>query len=321
MKRVLGLVSVVFLLSLLGVAQEPIVIGHRGAAGYLPEHTLEGYALAYGLGANYIEPDLVMTKDGVLICMHDIYLEPTTNVEEVFADLRQRDGHWYAIDLTLAEIKELSVHERSRPDGTPYFPGRFPVGKADFVVPTFIEMIKLIQGLNKSTGRNVGIYPEIKRPSWHAEQGLPMEEALLEILDQYGYKGSDAKVYIQCFESDSLKKLRFDLGTDLPLVQLISGSWSYAYMWTQQGLDEIAIYADGIGPSKSSIERNPAFVEWAHKRRLVVHPYTFRHDPLPVGYVSLEEEIRKFYFEYQVDGIFTDFVGIAVKVLMETEPE
>jgi Glycerophosphoryl diester phosphodiesterase len=199
---------------------DKIVIAHRGASGYLPEHTLEAYAMAYALGANYIEPDLVLTHESKFICLHDIHLERTTNVEEVFPDRHREDGRWYAADFTLEEIRQLNVHERCNEDGTPVFPGRFPMGDSQFEVPTFTEMIELIQGLNKAMGRDVGIYPEIKEPSWHEIEGLPMEEALLNVLNQYGYEGQDAKVYVQCFEPEPLKKMRFNLTTDLPLVQL-----------------------------------------------------------------------------------------------------
>ena len=314
MKRILIALGIVLVISLIAVAQGKIVIGHRGAAGYVPEETIAGYAFGYALGADYLEPDLVMTKDAQFICLHDIYLEPTTNVEQIFPDRRRADGHWYAADFTLAEVKTLSVHERCRSNGTPYFPDRFPVGKSRFGVPSFVEMIELVQGLNKSTGRDVGIYPELKRPSWHAKQGLPMEQALLDVLSNHGYAAPGAKIYIQSFEAASLQELR-KLGTKLQLVQLVSGSWSYANMWTKQGLDAIAAYADGIGPSKTIIEKNHDYVKWAHERGLVVHPYTFRADSLPAQYDSLEEEMQGFYFTYNIDGLFTDFVDVAVGVL------
>ena len=304
-------------LGAIALAGEKIVIGHRGAAGYLPEHTLAGYAFAYALGADYIEPDLVMTKDGILICLHDIYLERTTDVEELFPDRRRADGHFYAIDFTLEEIKRLSVHERCRDSGQPYFPGRFPVGASHFQVPTFIEMIELIQGLNKSTGREVGIYPELKRPSWHLEQGYDVAVELLSVLDRYGYRGPEAKVFVQCFEADTLRRLRFELGTELPLVQLISvAGFPLA---TKSGLAEIAGYAVGIGPDKRLIESNPTLVDWAHALGLVVHPWTFRADSLPGGYASLEEELEKFFFDYGVDGVFTDFPDVATKLLREAQ--
>jgi glycerophosphoryl diester phosphodiesterase len=271
--------------------------------------------MAYALGADYIEPDLVLTNDSVFICLHDIHLERTPNVEEVFPDRHRGDGRWYAADFSIEEIKQLDVHERCNEDGTPVFPGRFPVGDSQFKVPTFAEMIELIQGLNNTTGRDVGIYPEIKQPSWHVSEGLPMEEALLNILHQYGYEGKEAKVYVQCFEVEPLKKMRFDLVTDLPQVQLIGGGTEYDQMVTEDGLDEIATYANGIGPSKVRIEDNPDLVNWAHDRELVLHPWTFRADYLPDQYPSLDEELRQFYIVYGVDGLFTDFPDMAAQFL------
>jgi len=279
---------------------DKIVIAHRGASGYLPEHTLEAYAMAYALGADFIETDLALTKDGVFVCMHDIYLEYTTDVKEVFPNRVRKDRHWYVVDFSLDEIKQLSVHERTRTNGIAYFPSRFPLSFSKFEVPTFTETIELIQGLNKSTGRNVGIYPETKKPSWHAQQGLQSEEALLKILNLYGYKGQSAKVFIQCFENESLKKLRFELGTDLPLV-LLTWETNWNYMGntkpfiaelTKDILDEIAIYADGIGPCKGRIEANPSLVNWAHERGLVVHTWTMRADFLPGQYRTFDEELH-----------------------------
>lgn len=319
MKRVLLVIGIVLSVGLVSFATEKVVIGHRGASGYLPEHTLEAYAVAHAMGADYVEPDLVMTKDGQFICLHDIYLEPTTDVEDVFPDRHRRDGHWYAADFTLAEVRDLRVHERCRESGDPYFPGRFPVGLSQFAIPTFAEMIELIQGLNGSTGRSVGISPEIKKPSWHTSEGLPMEGALLDLLDRYGYRGPDANIFVQSFESGSLTRLRFDLGSEIPLLQAISASWAYANMWTEQGLDDIAAYANAIGPSKAIIETNPEFVEWAHARGLTVYPYTFRDDDLPAKYASLEDEIRAFFFVYDVDGLFTDFPDVAADVLLGEE--
>jgi glycerophosphoryl diester phosphodiesterase len=317
MKRLVVSLWILLLISGVALAQEKIVIGHRGAAGYLPEHTLAGYAYAHALGADYIEPDLVMTSDGILICLHDIYLEPTTDVEEAYPDRHRRDGHWYAADFTLAEVRELSVHERSRSDGEPVFPGRFPLEGSRFAVPTFVEMIELVQGLNRSTGRDVGLYPELKRPAWHASEGLPMEGALLEVLERHSYLGAESKIFVQCFEAEMLKLLRSEWGSTLKLVQLISATGAYARMWTQAGLDEIAAYANAIGPSKTIIETNPAFVTWAHACGLAVHPYTFRADDLPAKYPSLEEELGTFYFDYNVDGVFSDFPDIAARVLAE----
>lgn len=314
MRRILSAVVLVLIVGLVVFGQGKIVIGHRGAAGYLPEHTLAGYAFGYALGADYLEPDLVMTKDAHFICMHDIYLDPTTNVEQIFPDRSRSDGHWYAADFTLSEITNLTVHERCRYGDNPYFEDRFPVGKSRFRVPSFKEMIELVQGLNRSIGRDVGIYVEIKRPSWHEEQGLEMEQALINVLAEYGYNNPLAPIYIQCFEARSLKKMQ-KLETGISLIQLVGGGWNYASMWTEEGLDEIKSYAVGVGPSKTIIETNPEYVDWAHTRGLLVHPYTFRKDQLPAKYSSLQAEIEEFFFAYDVDGLFTDFVDVALAVL------
>lgn len=304
--------------------EEKIVIAHRAASGYLPEHTLEGVALAYGMGADFIEQDLVLTKDRVPVVLHDIHLETTTDVCKKFPDRSRIDGRWYAIDFTLAEIKTLKVNERIDPKrAVPVFPKRFPVGHATFEIPTFTEEIELIQGLNKSMGRNIGIYPELKIPAFHTQEGYDIGKIVLDILSKYGYNGPNANVYIQCFDMNYLERLRFELGTQLPLVQLIGSGKEYNSLVTQRGLDEIAMYANGIGPSIDRIVRYKRgrlimimeFVKAAHDRKLGVHPYTFRRDSLPRYANSLEELFRMFYFIIGVDGVFTDFPDAAAKLL------
>lgn len=295
---------VCILIASLSSAQTPIVIAHRGASGYVPEHTLEAYAMAHALGADYIEPDLVLSQDNVFVCLHDIHLEATTDVEEKFPVRKRSDGRWYAADFTLAELKTLAVHER--------LPGRFPKGKSAFEIPTLTEMIELVQGLNGTTKREAGIYPELKEPSWHRENGLPMEKHLLDVLSQYGYTGSTAKVFVQCFEPEPLKMIRGELKSELPLIQLIGDDKRQAAMITKEGIAAIAEYANGIGPDKDMIEANPDLVTWAHENKLAVHPYTFRSD-LPVKkYASFDDEVKQFFFVYRVDGLFTDQADKAV---------
>lgn len=290
-------------------AADKAVIAHRGASGYLPEHTLEAYAMAYACGADYIEQDLVLTKDKRFISLHDIHLEATTNVEEKFPDRKRPDGRWYAADFTLAEIKTLDAHER--------ISNRFPVGKSRFEVPTFEEAIELIQGLNASTGRNVGIYPELKAPSWHAKEGLPMEQAFLDVVARYGYQGPQARIFVQCFEPPTLKKLRQEYKCELPMIQLLSDSKLQDASVTEAGLDAIAAYANGIGPDKSRLDKNPDLARWAHARGLQVHPYTLRRDELGAQYKSSADELRQFYVTYDVDALFTDFPDDAADFLKE----
>lgn len=284
---------------------DQVVIAHRGASGYLPEHTLAAYAAAYAQGADYLEPDLVMTRDGHFLCLHDLTLDATTNAAERFPDRAREDGMWYAADFTLEEIRTLEARERST--------RRFPQGRSRFFVPTLEELIELTQGMNQSTGRNVGIYPELKDPAWHRAQGLPMEAALLEILRRYGYDAPDARVYIQSFEPESLKILRNELDCAAPIIQLVSNGQTD--LITDEGLDEIAQYANGIGPDKRHVMRDPGLVQRAHARGLAVHPYTLRSDLLPGVYATPEDELRAFYDEFRVDGVFTDHPGDAVEYL------
>ncbi len=297
------------------------VYAHRGASGYLPEHTLPAYAMAHGMNADYIEPDLVLTKDGVFICVHDIYLEDTTNAGEMFPGRARKDGHWYAIDFTLPEIKSLSVHERSEDGKTPVFKDRFPLGKSRFEIATFSEMIELVQGLNRSRGRNTGIIPELKNPSFHAKEGQPVEKKFLETVKRYGYDSASSPIIVQCFEAATLKNLR-GLGCSFQLMQLVeepSGDRgdnnSYTEELNDRTIREIATYANILSPNKMRIEKNPAIVKIAHKAGLKVCPYTFRADAVPDKYSNFEEELCTFYVIYGVDGLFTDFSDRAVHLL------
>ncbi len=312
-----------------------IVIAHRGASGYLPEHTLEAAAMAYAMGADYIEQDVVLTKDDHAIVLHDIHLETVTNAAQVFPKRARADGRYYAIDFTLAEIKALQVHERiSLPAGAAVFPRRFPVGWSRFEIPTLEEEIMLVQGLNKSTGREVGIYVELKAPAWHTREGKDLAKIVLDILDRHGYRDQQARAFIQCFDPATLKRLKFELKVTLPLVQLLGeNSWNeaatdYERLRTPAGLAEIAAYARGIGPwlphlvygkDENGKLKTSSLVREAHAVGLLVHPYTFRADELPGVFASFEEMLRLFFFDINVDGVFTDFPDRAVNVLRENK--
>src|SRR5690606_21781422 len=167
-----------------------IVVAHRGASGYLPEHPLPAKAMAYAMGADYIEQDVVMTRDDQLIVIHDITLDRTTNVAERFPGRAREDGHYYAVDFTLEEIRSLQLSEGFVvEDGQKWqiYPQRFPMGTSDFRVHTLVQEIELVQGLNRSTGRTVGIYPEIKSPAFHLAEGKDLGRAVIAVLKQYGY--------------------------------------------------------------------------------------------------------------------------------------
>jgi glycerophosphoryl diester phosphodiesterase len=302
--------------------KRPIVIAHRGASGYLPEHTLPAKALAFAMGADYLEQDVVLTKDGVPIVLHDIQLDEVTDVATRFPGRARNDGRSYAIDFTLEEIRQLQVHERSDPQtGVARAPSRFPVGKSRFAIPTLAEEIEFIQGLMHSTGRSVGIYPEIKSPRWHRDQGADISRAVLGVLTQYGYTEPDASIYVQCFDQVETRRLRDELGTRLPLIQLIaaspkSGDDPHAALVTDEGLAHIAEYAQGIGPALNRIVAGvdptgqPVFSELvprAHRHSLAVHAYTFRADILPTGVADFEALMDLFLVRAAVDGLFTDF--------------
>ncbi|MCB1669576.1 MAG: glycerophosphodiester phosphodiesterase [Pseudomonadales bacterium] len=314
-------------------AQEKIVVAHRGASGYLPEHTLEAKAMAYAMGADYIEQDVVMTRDNQLIVLHDITLDRTTDVASRFPGRARDDGHYYVVDFTLAELRTLRVREGvSNRNGQEkaIFENRFPVGKSRFTINTLQEEIELIQGLNRSTGKNVGIYPEVKSPAFHRDEGKDLSTALIAVLKDYGYTSKDDPIFVQTFEFEELKILHDQVlpqaGVSLRLVQLIADDEEFQWMFDAEGMARLARYADGIGPDKSLVipaDSAPGavaptdLVSLAHANGLAVHPYTFRLDPgqIPDYAGSFEQLLEQFYFGAEVDGLFTDFPDRAVQFL------
>jgi glycerophosphoryl diester phosphodiesterase len=322
----------------------PLVIGHRGASGYRPEHTLASYRLAIDMGADYIEPDLVSTRDHVLVARHENNIAETTDVADhpEFADretTKTIDGvevtGWFTEDFTLAELRTLRARERLprlRPANTA-FDGLYQV-------PTLQEVIDLAKR------HHVGIYPETKHPTYFDSIGLSLEEPLVETLHANGYRGRNAPVFIQSFEVANLKEL--NRRTRVPLVQLLDATGrpydfvvagdprTYQDLATPEGLREIATYADGVGPNKNLIvPRDGAgnlldptsFVRDAHRAGLVVHPWTFRKENefLPndfrQGNPASPEFLRatgnapaefRLFFRLGVDGLFSDHPDTAV---------
>ncbi|MDW5418049.1 glycerophosphodiester phosphodiesterase [Iodobacter sp. CM08] len=318
-----------------------LVIGHRGASALRPEHTIAAYTKAIEIGADVIEPDLVSTKDGVLVARHENEISGTTNVADKpeFASRKATkniDGvsitGWFTEDFTLAELKTLRAKERipaNRPENAKF--------DGQFEIPTFQEVMDLAKAKTKETGRTIGIYPETKHPSYFKSINLPLEKRLVDALHANGYKGKTAPVFIQSFEVANLKEIRSL--TDLPIVQLLSGSGqpedfrlagdkrSYADIATAAGLKEVALYANGIGPAKDMIIPRDAnnnlgtptgLVKDAHAANLLLHPYTFRPENpfLPANLrkgdvKSLTErgdlaaEITVF-LQAGIDGFFTD---------------
>ena len=342
MTRLIAGILVLLLSSIssLYAANDQIVVAHRGASGYLPEHTLESKVLAHAMGADFIEQDVVMTRDNELVVLHDLTLDRMTNVANVFPGRARQDGRHYVIDFTLAELRTLRVTE------SPEASIRFPAGDGHFSIHTLAEEIELIQGLNKTTARETGIYPEIKSPWFHHQAGKDSASAILAVLKEYGYDSRDDKVFLQTFDFNELKRIHDDLlpamALDIPLVQLIAhnewgetmekdsgNAWvNYDYSWMHEegGMTALADYADGVGPAMDMIVMNESatgelrissLVNNAHAAGLQVHPYTFRLDPgrMP-EYVSDFEALLELFFQtIGVDGVFTDFPDRVIQYL------
>ena len=300
----------------------PLIIAHRGASGYLPEHTLPAKAMAYAMGADYLEQDVVASRDDQLVVLHDVYLDRVTDVARQYPERCRDDGRYYVRDFDLGEIRRLSVTERLDEHGRAVFPKRFPPHTGRFRIHTLAEELELVRGLNAATGRVAGVYPELKRPAWHRNQGVDMAPLLLETLSAHGYESVEDPVFVQCFDRAEIERLREAFGTPLKLVQLIGeNDWNesdtdFDVLKTVRGLRDLAGIADGIGPwinqlyTLETIDGQPVSTELASAARdagLLVHPYTLRADALPAGF-KVHDELAGFLIEsLEVDGVFTDF--------------
>lgn len=292
----------------------PLVIAHRGASGHRPEHTLEGYALAVQMGADFIEPDLVNTKDGVLVARHENEIGGTTDVANKFAARKTRkviDGDtivgWFTEDFTLAELRTLRAKERLAFRSHAY--------DGLFNVPTFDEVLALADSLGRRRGRTVGVYPETKHPTYFRGIGLPIEEPMLRTLRARGLDRADAPVFIQSFESANLRLLATQ--TRVRLIQLVST----ALQVTPTSLRDIATYAYGIGANTRQVVGADSaavpstLIADAHANGLMIHVWTLRSETvfLPKRYggdplAEVREMVR-----LGVDGIFGDFPDVLVR--------
>ncbi|WP_413172113.1 glycerophosphodiester phosphodiesterase [Anabaena azotica] len=312
--------------------QTPIIIAHRGASGYRPEHTLAAYQLAIDLGADYIEPDLVITKDGVLIARHENEISETTDIENhpEFVHIKTTkiiDGEvktgWFTEDFTLAELKTLTAKERIpqiRPQNTIY--------NGLFTIPTLQEIIDLATNKSLELGRIIGIYPETKHPTYFKSIGLPLEENLLINLQK-----TNIPIFIQSFEVGNLQELAKK--TDLPLVQLINDcgkpydfitshdNRTYQDLIKTAGLKEISQYAQAIGVNKNlliprdengKLKLPTSLFRDAHQAGLLVHAWTFRNENLflPLNFQNNPQDEYKIFFDLGIDGVFSDFTDTAV---------
>lgn len=319
--------------------EPPLIIAHRGASGHRPEHTLEAYALAIELGADFIEPDLVATKEGHLIARHEPLLDATTDVtaRPEFAarkttrlvDGRQVTG-FFASDFTLPEIKQLRAVQAN--------PARSKAYDGRFAIPTFDEILTLLERANAGRARPIGVYPETKHPAFHVALGLPLEDRLLTALRSHRMEGADAPVFIQSFESANLQYLRSKTSTRQ--VQLLDDA---ALQFDAEGIKVIGVripqygdtrgseppanladigrYANAIGPWKRQILRESgaptllptALIAQAHAAGLLVHTYTFRNEPATLAPQYHGDPLLEYQqiFGLGIDGVFADFPDTA----------
>ncbi len=316
------------------LSSPPIVIAHRGASGSRPEHTLSAYRLAIEQGADFIEPDLVLTKDDVFVVRHENEISGTTDIaaHPEFAARRTTktiDGTavtgWFTEDFTLAELRTLRARERLpqlRPDNVTY-DGRDPV-------PTLAEVIALAKAASAETGRTIGIYPETKHPGYFAAIGHPMEALLVRQLHAAGWDSAEAPVFIQSFEVAHLQRLK--TMTPIRLIQLMDARGgpadgaapSYVAMATPAGLKGVAAYAWGIGPNKAMVADGAPLIADAHRAGLRVHPWTYRAENAflperyrvpgdPATHGRIGQELAD-AVAAGVDGFFTDFPLIGAQV-------
>jgi glycerophosphoryl diester phosphodiesterase len=296
-----------------------LIIAHRGASGHRPEHTIEGYTLAIEMGADYIEPDVVSTKDGVLIARHENDIGGTTDAAEKFPARRATktiDGQsisgWFTEDFTLAEIKTLRANER--------LPFRSHEYDGKFAIPTFDDVVALADAKSRELGRPIGVYPETKHPTYFKSIGLPLEQRVLDVLKAHGRTKRTDAVFIQSFEPSSLQTLR--PLTDLRLVLLLEQDADVS----PARLAEIAKYANGIGPNTrlvipanadGTLKAPTTLVADAHRVGLFVHVWTLRPEPVFLS-PSYGGDPKKEYEQFAalgVDGIFGDYPDIAFAAL------
>lgn len=296
--------------------ESPIVIGHRGASGYAPEHSTESAAMAHVMGTDYIEQDCVLSRDGVPIVMHDFILDDLSDVFQKFPERQRSDGHWYVCDFTLEELRTLRMTERRsrnrawKNEGT-----RFPLEKGYFRVATLAEHLELIQGLNQSRGRMAGVYVEVKEPKKHRENGLDASLAILKVLADYGYSTADSPIFLQCFDRDEVIRIRRELKSPLPLIYLLGSKPE------SDAIQEAATFCDGLGVlytlvvSGKNDDGSPEvtdLVSTAHQHGLQVHVWTFRTDALPPFTAQAEDLLKWLVIDAGVDGIFSDQPDVVV---------
>ncbi|WP_169931412.1 glycerophosphodiester phosphodiesterase [Pseudidiomarina aestuarii] len=303
---------------------QPLMIAHRGASGYAPEHTATAVTLAHGMNADYIEQDVVLSRDHVPVVLHDLKLDAVSNVATVFPDRKRPDGSYYVLDFTFAELQQLTVKERFDPTTQQrVYPQRFPHSYASHRIMSLAQQLELIRGLNVSRNKNIGVYIETKASRWHRQQNYDVVAAVVKVLNKYGYLEPvpPTPIYLQSFEPEDLRRLQREFYVELPLVQLVAeNSWNesptdYAPMRTAAGLESLSTHIDGVGVwlghlvkgvTEEGVIELTDLIQDAHSADLKIHVYTLRRDALPKG-VTDYQLLLDTLAAAGVDGLFSDF--------------
>lgn len=313
----------------LSSASERVVFAHRGASGYLPEHSLPAKAMAHAQGADFLEQDVVLTKDDVPIVLHDIHLDTTTDVAKRFPERKRADGRYYAIDFTLAEIKELKATQRFDPkNGKAVLPKRFPLDGYGGQLHSLEEEIRFIQGLNFSTGRKVGLFTEIKQPTFHGKEGRDIARIVCEVLRRHGYgQEGDKSCWVQCFEQSTLRRFREEFAWKGQLMMILTvgkpgadGS-DYDQLSTPEGLRSLAGFVNAVFPNSSRVvawdeaghASATSFVSDAHKAGLWICSGVVNRDALPERCPSVDALHAALFETAGVDAVCSDFPDLSVQ--------
>lgn len=299
-----------------------IDVAHRGASGYLPEHTRASTVMAHALGAEYIEQDVQLSRDGVPVVLHDIYLDNISNVAEVFPKRHRPDGKYYVVDFTLNHLKQLTLTPRRNKDGELRYPQRFSAQSVPFRVQTLAENLTLIKELNRVRDTATGVYIEVKAPRWYQHQDYDPTAAVVKVIEQQGYKDGalPTPIYLQSFDPETLRRLKREFHIDYPLVQLIAdNSWNesdvdYDSLRTYAGMESLSSYADSVGLWLNHVlegvkDGKPQWGEVldnAQRSNIDVFVYTLRADDLPEG-VESHKQLRSWLKSAGVVGAFSDF--------------
>ena len=311
-------------------ASPRIVFAHRGASGYLPEHDFAAKAMAHGQGADYLEQDIVLTKDNVPIILHDIHLDTVTDVARKFPSRKRADGRYYAIDFTLAEIRQLNATQRfDLKTGKSVWLHRFPLANYTYRLHTLEEEILFIEGLNISTGRGVGLFPEIKKPTFHRNEGRDIARVVYEVLRRFGYDRKSSRCLIQCFEQTTLRRFREEFGWQGHLALVIGGNkpgedgTDYTHLSTPAGMKEVAAFADAIIPSPNRLVswddsgrlRVSDFARDGRAAGLIVYAGAISRDALPPHCPSWDALHAALFEGAGVSGVCSDFTDLTVQWL------